>query len=114
MKSGKRIMAVKVLRKVRNTYRLLQAVGQDLTEWRKGVWSRLKDLPLAALRPADLGNASKNSFASHVFGKLYYTALTLLQKPLSPPPLSTGHHLAFYALSERRNGYTILQFITKP
>jgi len=53
MKSGKRIMAVEVLRKVRNTYRLLQAVGQDLTEWRKGVWSRL----LAALRPADLGNA---------------------------------------------------------
>jgi hypothetical protein len=37
MKSGKRIMAVKVLRKVRNTCRLLQAVGQDLIEWRKGV-----------------------------------------------------------------------------
>jgi hypothetical protein len=83
MKSGKRIIAVKVLRKDRNTYRLLQAVGQNLTEWRKGLCSRLKDLPLAALRPADLGNASKNSFACHVFGKLSYTALTLL---LPPPP----------------------------
>ena len=64
-----------MLRKVRNTYRLLQAVGQNLIEWRKGVWSRLKDLPLAALRPADLGNASTNSFTCHVFGKLSYTAL---------------------------------------
>jgi len=68
-------MAVKVLRKGRNTYRLLQTVGQDLTEWRKGVCSRLKDLPLAALRPADLENASKHFFACHVFGKLSYTAL---------------------------------------
>jgi hypothetical protein len=112
MKSGKRIMAVKVLRKVRNTYRLLQAVGQDLTEWRKGVWSRLKDLPLAALRPADLGNASKNSFVCHVFGKLSYTALNSAAVPLPPPP--PEHPLAFYALSEERNGYIILQFFTKP
>lgn len=74
MKSGKRIMAVKVLRKVRNTYRLLQAVGQGLMEWRKGVWSRLNDLQLVAVRPADLANASNNSFACLVFGKLSYTA----------------------------------------
>lgn len=64
-----------MLRKVRNTYRLLQAVGQNLIEWRKGVWFRLKDLPLAALRPAHLGNVSKNSFTCLVFGKLSYTAL---------------------------------------
>ena len=104
-------MAVKVLRKVRNTYRLLQAVGQDLIEWRKGVWYRL----LAALRPADLGNAIKKKFIyCHVFGRIFYTALNHAPvppspSPSSPPPfyplpLSTGHHLVFCALSERRNG----------
>jgi hypothetical protein len=52
MKSGKSIMAVKVLRIFRNTYRLLQAVSQDLIKRRKGVWSTLKDLPRAAVAHA--------------------------------------------------------------
>ena len=62
MKSGKRMMAGKALRKCRNTYRLLEAVSQDLSERINGIWSTLKDLPRVEMRMQRSMQSEANNF----------------------------------------------------